>query len=389
MRSIALYIHQNNLQKNGEEKQCSSENDSGENKPKEEEVSEELHLNIWKVQQGSFILKPKLYIDFGIMTTFHTDVMYLYLPFQIKGKPTDLGKKLQDNREMLCTVFNENLLSETCKNNCYSSVKNPNDSGSAGFYLFRLGNGNIEIEHLEEDVERGTFIKITRNGWYDNQEQTDSEDLKKKVYVRLRIEVEDIKVIVRSEFVSNDLLQAAFSKVDLYDIRINETREIHPKVCEKMNTENFELCKFKKVHLFYIADSREKVENESSLKSDSRILEDGKWIQYEPRNDLRRSIFLAHHWKKRQKEDKPIIDNFSLFFSTIYPHIHWLHLMAFLSVIILLGWIGDMLGFNFSEVSEDWKTWIRPIIIGIVALFVLIYVIVLNFGYQFRIFRKR
>lgn len=381
MRSIALYKHTGlpHQQPEGEEQQVQSPI-----------VSEELHINIWKVQQGHFWLAPKLYIDFGIMTSFRTDEMYLYLPFQIVGKPIDLGKKLQDNREMLCTVFNENLLNETQLNNCYSCVSASDNPKFSSFYLFQLGNGNITKEVQEEENEKGTYIKIMRNGWYDNQEVHNATDWDKKVYMRLRIEVEEIKDIVRSEFVSNDLFQAAFSKVDLYDIRVNETREIHPKVCEKMHDEGFKLCKFQKIHVFYMADSREKVENESSLKSDSRILEEGKWSIYEPQNNLHHAIFLAHHWKRRKKEgDDQYIGSFSLFFSTIYPHMHWLHLAAFLSVVVVSGWAGGMLEFDFCEIGSTWKTWIRPAIVTMIVMFVIIYALILNYGSIIKIFRRR
>lgn len=378
MRSIALYKHldQNAPQLNIGEGQ----------EPFEEK--DELHINIWKVQQGGILLKPKLYIDFGIMTSFRTDKICLYLPFQIVGKPKDLGKKLQDSRDMLCMVFNENLLNETQSNNCYTKVST-SDNTDFSIYLFQLGDGNMTTEVQNEENEKGTYINIERNGWYDNQEHHEETAWDEKVYMRLRIEVEEIKEIVRSEFVSNDLFQAAFSKVNLYDIRVNETREIHPKVTEKMRSNGFELCKFQKIHLFYMADSREKIENESSLKSDSRILEEGKWIDYEPSNDLHHTIFLAHHWKKRKKENEKPIDRFSLFFSTIYPHMHWAHLTAFLCVIIILGWLGGMLDFKLGEINNDWKTWLRPAIIGAIFLYVIGYALVLNYGFMAKILRKR
>ena len=391
MRSIALYKHLDpNTQKPNSSSGANIESNASETQRQEPfEEKDELHINIWKVQQGHLFLKSKLYIDFGIMTSFRTDEMYLYLPFQIVGKPIDLGKKLQDNRDMLCTVFNENLLNETQTNNCYSLVSASDNPDFSSFYLFQLGNGNITTEVQEEENEKGTYIKIMRNGWHDNQKDYEKTDWDKKVYMRLRIEVEEIKEIVHSEFVSNDLFQSAFSKVNLYDIRVNEIREIHPKVTEKMRSEGFELCKFKKIHLFYMADSREKVENESPLKSDSRILEEGKWIDYEPSNDLHHAIFLAHHWKKCKKEDEKPIDRFSLFFSTIYPHMHWAHLTAFLCVIVILGWLGGMLEFKLGEINNDWKTWLRPAIIGAIFLYVIGYALVLNYGFMAKIFRKR
>lgn len=388
MRSIALYKHlDSNIQQPNSSNNANIESIISDVKSQDHfDEKDELHINIWKVQQGGIFLKPKLYIDFGIMTTFQTNEMYLYLPFEIEGKPVDLGKRLQDNRDMLCTVFNENLLSETQPNTCFSNVKLPNENSSL-FYLFQLGSKNIET--FEDEDGQGTYIKIIRNGCYNNQEKPGESDYEKKVYVRIRIEVKDIKEIVHSEFVSNDLFQAAFSKNDLFDIRINEVREIHPKVSERMNHEHFVLCKFNKIHLFYMADSREKVENESSLKSDSRILEDGKWIDYEPSNDLHHAIFLAHHWKKRKKENEKPIDSFSLFFSTIYPHMHWAHLASFLSVVVVSGWAGGMLEFDFCEINSAWKTWIRPAIVTMIIMFVIIYALILNYGSIVKIFRRR
>lgn len=69
-----------------------------------------------------------------------------------------------------------------------------------------------------------------------------------------------------TEHVSNDLLQAAFSQTDLFDLRFNEKREIDGKILEKMKSDGFKPLNFDKVHVFYIADTREDVENESSLK---------------------------------------------------------------------------------------------------------------------------
>lgn len=117
MRSIALYGYaiDSKTQKYdslGNQTQETNVSESEFQDYFKENLLEELHINIWKVQEP-LISKPKVYIDFGIMTTFKTKKMYLYLPFRIVGHPIDLGKKLQKNREMLCTVFNDNLMSET------------------------------------------------------------------------------------------------------------------------------------------------------------------------------------------------------------------------------------------------------------------------------------
>lgn len=418
MKSIALYMHRKE-QKNGQqdkglvvednsddnqstEKEQEKKQPIGETQDNHPQPDEELHINIWKVEQGRFRLKPKLYIDFGIMTTFQNDEMCLYLPFQIAGEPIDLGHKLHNNRDMLCTVFNENYLIETQPDACYCSVKESENATRINFYLYNLGVDNMQTEeHRENEKFQGTFITLTCKGLNDNQNGLEA-GASDKYYMRFRIEVKNIRDIAQSEFVSNDLLQAAFSKVDLYDIRINESREIHPKVTEKMRGRGFSLCKFSKVHLFYMADSREKIENGSALKSDSRILEEGKWKDYEPQNDLRNAVFLAHHWKRRMKdndntvkEQKPI-KSFCLFFSTIYPHIQLSHLIAFFSVIILLGWIGGMLEFKMNQLfKQDLLSdqglihWIRPIFVILLFVFVIGYILKYNYGFRCRIYRKR
>lgn len=65
---------------------------------------------------------------------------------------------------------------------------------------------------------------------------------------------------------------------------------------------------------------------------------------------------------------------------------HFLHLAAFLSVVVILGWIGGMLEFDFGI---DRKSWLRPTFIGFIFLFVIIYALALNYGFMAKIFRKR
>ena len=206
----------------------------------------------------------------------------------------------------------------------------------------------------------------------------------------MRLFVENNSKFVITEHVSNDLLQAAFSQTDLFDLRFNEKREIDGKVLEKMKTEKFEPMQFNKIHVFYIADTRENVENGSSLKIDSRLLEKEHWLNYEPENKLHNTNYVAHHWRK--KESKSFSDA-SVFFITKYPNIDIWRLMSYFSVIIILGWMGSMLSFTINDIKFDvnnWSTWIRPTLVGLLILFIVGLVIKNNFGIKsIQIFRKR
>lgn len=157
-----------------------------------------------------------------------------------------------------------------------------------------------------------------------------------------------------TESISNDLIQAAFSRTDLFNLRINELREIDGKVLERMKTDRFSIMSFKKVHVFYITDTRESVVNGSSLKVDTRLLEKDHWKKYEPANSLHDTHYVAHHWKRRRKDDNnENIRCFSIFFSTQYPRLSGWRFLAYFSVVILLGWTGSMLSFDTKSVLDE------------------------------------
>lgn len=201
--------------------------------------------------------------------------------------------------------------------------------------------------------------------------------------MRFRIYVENIKEIVRTEILSNDLLQAAFSRMDLFDIRLNEKREIPSKVEEKMKKEQFDLCSFDKLHFFYIVDTHETIDNGIDIRKDSRLLENEQWFDYEPHSNIANVNYIAHHWKKKREEDKPI-SHFSLFFSTIYPRLSVVRLAAYFSIVIILGWIGSMLSFSFHElfgnsVFPSWVKWCKPTIILVILIALFIYIVKSNF----------
>lgn len=389
MRSIALYYQY--------KEECPKKKIKPEDKNNKEKL--EFHINIWKVEKGHYKLKPKLYFDFGIKAKLKVGKLCLYLPFEIdEPEFKDLGKVLYNQKDLLSTIFNDEMYTKTLSNDCYCEVGHYDSDEK--FYLYQLGSLNKKITFSEEEGDtKGTYIELTINGDPDNNNIIDDEEF---FYVRFRVKVKDIDQVVITQHLSNDLLQAAFSKTDLYDIRINELREVHPKISEKMKVEKYRICYFSKIHIFYMADIHEIIENGSSLKQDSRILEDKKWCSYEPITDLHNSIFIAHHWKMREKNNEDNNDNknnklykgissFNLFFSTVYPETQILRLSVYIMLVIGLGFIGSMLSFSLNDVNNNIPyTEIKISIALFIFLFIIIYVLCSNFGYKIgNIFRKR
>lgn len=337
----------------------------------------ELHINIWKVKSGTIRLNDTLYFDFGIKFSDKIDRIFVFLPFQIKAnKVNDLGKVVSDKKELLNAVFNEDMRCTPSTNNSFSKVGINNDQGGDYFYIYQLGQDNITVEDYkgETDDQKGTYISIKING------KPEKEDDKKEYYIRFRVEVKNNKEIIHTAHLSNDLLQAAFSKTDLYDLRINEKREIPAKVNEKAETNGFTLCNFKKLHLFYIVDAHETVNNGSTVKIDTRILEDNQWKDYEPKSDIKGINYIAYHWKRKANSPVEPFNNFSLFFDTIYPKLSFFRLLAYLCVVVLFGWLGSMLTFKLNELFPfTLKGWIRLLIVVAIMIFLLIYILVSNY----------
>ena len=348
----------------------------------------ELHVNIWKVNEGRLKLHPVFYVDLGIKVSFKCEQIRLFVPFvTLKEKWKDLCKDVMEHRDLMCAIFNDDMKGIPQNNTCFCKVES--QTNNRAFYLYQLALENMEFEEFnDENKQKGTYITIKIKGNPANEETLDNfKD--EQVYLRIRLYVENNDELAITEHVSNDLLQAAFSQTDLFDFRFNEKREIDGKILEKMKSDGFQPLSFDKVHVFYIADTREDVENESSLKIDSRLLEKLHWETYEPENKLRNTHYVAHHWRKRRKNEEPPFAEASVFFSTKYPNIDLWRLASYFSVVILLGWIGSMLSFHFRELSS-WQPRVKLALIFCLVVFVVGLIIKVNIGFvQAKIYRKR
>lgn len=359
------------------------------------DLKTELHMNLWKVEQGALTLTPRFYFDFGIMFPKEYKALCMYLPFEIEGLPQDLSVYLTGELSTLSAVFNADTRSWAHGNPNFYNVTCTDDGKE--FYLYKLGDSNFEKTNFSHNPKEGFFLKIFINGDVDKDKETNDID-SGLIYVRFRLKLAKDCNFIRTEQISNDLLQAAFSSTDLIDIRINESRVLDSKIRERMEQQDFKPFEFDKIHLFYMVDTRENVDNGSSLKQDTRIVEQEQWGNYLPKTSLHNTTFVAYHWKKRRKfldetnkTKEPPIKTFTVFFSTIYPKTNIKRLLAYIFVVIILGFLGSMTSFHVLQVScSYWVSWIRPMLFILMFLFVLVYFVCRNFGGKgVKIYRKR
>lgn len=384
----------------------------------------ELHVNIWKVDVGKFFPDYKIYIDFGMKINQNIEYIKVYIPFEIEenGLDYDLVKTLSNNNQLLCTVFNSDLRSMSSQTTSFVPVCDESKKDKPIFYLHQLGATKFTLEPFKIAVDKknktvGQILKIQ----IQKDSRKDDDEMKEDVpvYIRFRIQPKKISDFVQSEHISNDFLQAAFSRIDLFDIRINERRNLNLEVKDALSADSHKIFKFDKIHLYFMAETKEKIENGSSIKIDSRLLECDLWKSYLPKG-CHRCNYIAHHWKKRIEDDnnnikgvlnfeeqdkrnnpvttcievnkkksyKPF-DDYHIFFTSVYPNLRIIRIFIYLCVAVLLSWCGSMLSFSVSKqigvsIPLVWKT--RVICVMLVSI--VLYAICTSYRLILKIIRK-
>ena len=119
---------------------------------------------------------------------------------------------------------------------------------------------------------------------------------------------------------------------------------------------------FSKLNFYYMADSEETIENGSSMKIDSRLLENDRWHTYLGEGLEFASDNIAHHWKKKSLQkmtlkeidcsnpqkpnlrfepQKQSFEDFTLFFKTEFSDINRKRISLYLIIVALLGAISS------------------------------------------------
>lgn len=280
-----------------------------------------LHFNLWKLPNSKN--RFERFLDVGIQLENAVDIeeVRMYFPCKIENKVEDLGKVISEDKKLLSAIFNEDLSITTEPNSSYVEVSGKNVES---FNIYTLGKCNISSKKI--DNEDGTII-ILKNL---------NTGTRNKVYIRIRIKDKSISELFHEEELSNAFIQNAFSKSETIDFRLNEVREIDPKVLEEYIDTNC-FFKIKKAHFFYMCSSKEENIFSNKELNNCRHLEKERWSNYiNPLNIDSNSIILAYHWKFAPKDDKDILTGFGLLIKSKFESISWKPLLKYLSWLILI-----------------------------------------------------
>lgn len=325
----------------------------------------EFQINLWNSDVKSLTSNHKYRfraIDFGIICPLSTKKIVLLLPFKTeKSDFHDLVKCLSLDADLLCTVFNEDLKSTSEPSKSYYKI----DGKKIKLLMYELSKENIE-EFIYDEQTNVTQITIKVNSDFNT-----SKFENYRLFVRFRIMLRSFDSFAKKKKVSNDWLQSAFSSTYMFDIRLNDVRELSKKKKELVEFNGFKLPSFSKVHFFYMADSEENVENGSSIKLDKRLLENERWHSYLGDNIEFVSENIAHHWKCKTEiklgiskvdtanpenpnvtlsPDYRSITNFTLFFKTEFSDCQIKRLILYVLIVMLLGFIASA----FVTLIDSW-----------------------------------
>lgn len=341
MRSIGLFVKQNTDVKTKEVLDTS--------------CLMEIHINLWNVRTrgGADFFA----IDFGLK--YHKDVnaIKLVLPFEAKQENfSDLAHVLTNNKSLLCTVFNADMSISSEQSDSIHDVENLDSEERMAIY--ELSARNIVWKTFDKD---SNSTELTIKPQYEKNKL--KED---KVYVRFRIKLHNLSMFAHTRKLSNDLIQSAFSSTRLFDIRVNDKREIDKKLIEGIMFDNYKIVKIEKMHFFYMADAEETLENGSNIPLGTRMLEKERWDPYLGDSEMN-DEYLAYHWKlnSRKKEDAPDpYTTFSVFFKTNYTSYDIRRIFKYSIIVILLSFLGSLIVSVFFPTNEN-----RLYGLGIIALF--------------------
>lgn len=345
----------------------------------------EIHVNFWNTEINDVVSHKRKHLyalDFGVVCPLNLKELVLLIPAKVeKDQFVDLVSRLASDRELMCTVFNENLTIASKPTKSYHLIKNEDES--LLFLLYELSNENIVDINYSRD-NGYTVIKIANNL------ETIPPKTAKNIYVRFRILLNDVHAFSIQRNVSNDWFQSAFSSSYMFDFRLNDVRELDKKVSEKLKHDHYEMAKLNKVHFFYMADADEVVENGSSMKLDSRLLETQRWHSYFGNNVQLNRENLAHHWKKcilktvrKDDEGKQVdeyvrtpFDDFSLYFKVVYSHYKYRRVLIYSTIVFILGFLASSAVsflqslWNLTTDKYAWAFWL-VILITVTLIFAL------------------
>lgn len=300
----------------------------------------DIHFNIWKLPTANNSFDRFLDIGLNLNDATYIDKIFLYLPFKIGIKDiSDLGEIIvKGSPSLLAAIFNENyrISSETTSN--YHQVSDENSNEVFNIYKLNKKSFSITEKHGGSVVE----IKLP-----------DAKIIRDKTYLRIRIAGTELLNFSKIEKNVSSIFNNAFTKIELFDFRINSKRHLPVELLEEISQRrSFSIAK---VHFFYICSYRENYILSHRPVVGARNLEEDIWDEYITHHNQGKKnddTLIAYHWKEKTNLVE-YIEDFGVFTKTSFYHCNWRTIASYLGFLavfsVLIGVVSNFLFIRYFQ----------------------------------------
>lgn len=252
----------------------------------EEKNEIDLHINFWKLPVKKNEFNRFLDIGIKIYDTKKIKKIFLYVPFIIqKDNIHDLGEIIVKNHDgLLNAIFNESYKIKGGDTSNYHEITDESGAEITNIYSFE------KDDILLESMYSGTKVTI----------ELPKNVVKQKTYIRFRIQTKELdRFSIEQSPIS--IFNSAFTKMEIFDFRINSFRHLPNRLIEQITERSKFLINTR--HFFYICSYKENYILSHKPFNNTRQLELNIWKPYIKigQNNFKHSedeTFIAYHWKQ-------------------------------------------------------------------------------------------
>lgn len=284
------------------------------------------------------------FVDFGLMIADYknTKSINFYFPFSFEEADfQDLGDIVKDV-DILSALFNERFtISHSTNGNLHHVTQLKDEEKKVeDIRIFSVYSLKDEFKIEKPKDGEGTILTLSIPEHINDQPD--------RLYIRFRLKGKPLRKFCYSEPLSFTLIQSSFNRASMIDFRMNDLREIDPKIIEHtIVPENF--FSFTKVHFFFLGTSRDENVFFNQISNNCRLLEMSRWSKYlEGIPFNRKRKVLAYHWKSNETSK-----NVNLLLKTNSTYIRIPDLLLYLIVVISIGLLVNVISSIFIPRCVD------------------------------------
>lgn len=352
-------------------------------KKKDDKIVFDLHLNNWilplnfpRVYQSKLFLKAffsghfknafndfsknnfKRFFDIGLKIKLIdcSKLKSINIAFPssvVLGDIAKLPSEIHSSPTTLNAIFNSRIQIISEQHVSYTEFTDLNSNDEYFWPKKRIW----KIEKCEED--KGTYIKIDippiKHILQNSRDHKPSKN--RYLYLRFRLLNNITNNFYEIEKPKDSLLKSAFSLTEIFDLRINEFRNVRDEVFNVISDQRGDLSSFNKCHCLIIRNSKDSLLFSSEIIAGARLLE-GYWNKYlATRYHKYRNTFIAYHWKTKSKEAQTVpLSSCHLLTKFSYKKNNSITILTYLFVLFLITLVFNVISSVISPiVIKHWS----------------------------------